>query len=1099
MRPLRLSPLAWAWFAAGDDMQFLIAPSTADCSKQQYFNTIEQSCQDCAAITAGGAAEGNPKRALRTNAVACRCQLGYKRVDLSATCSDDGTCLGLLCDSCQEAGFDTSYSDNSGCVMCDPNTTQGVDPSTGDCWCQDGAILVETTLGSEDYLAAKYCALCEPGRFVQKVDGYVAGAFFLASNYTCQACPDPRMVWLPESGCECDEGYEKVGVESVGPQSCVESARLAFLADDISPENEPGPYAVKFQSIQETRKGKAKETVVRQSATMEHYMRNASALCGYAGGGAFGGLTSDAACQTLANLCVLTNYDLDSTACILYNKLWSGELGAANEMPRLFYDPPLEGRDVRADPAIRMKLTFKGGTSGREHRLRFRLAVFALNGTLVGFENLDTQMFYGDMDTPDTHKGGGPTRSTVWQRFGYSFRDHFRVKLSNLLLQDQLFYEVYLFDAEGDCGIENAECLYHVPIQNKVLLDEGGKTVNRNSRTSDGRNDIFTRRFVMYDVASGVESSSAQPKTVRYLVEIILHCEARLRKPNRIVTPYLELSYRERNTDDLIGGPMSETRVDFSVEYWRETRQFWRVADGFVFTWLAASVLYWIYAVRIWQVKQYASSTKPRGGGGSSGVLISETAVTPAYTWRCLVLYARAFVQWFFPLILLFCTYWFVFFKLQDTVFLLLPRENRDDGKDFEYYPIRTIIIVLWLAQTTVVLQLVYDQCAQEIFFIDWEMPREATAVDKNPVSVWRTIFVANEWNELQIARHTSLHVNLFGIAFVLLGLGLENNATPQPNLGYLEDGHHNIALRFANTTWWFLIFSFAQFLWNYCFYERFIVEPQSQAFLDICTVAKISVLVIDARFHGWYLHADSPYPHADDTMSELTRHLFNEANSEAVGRGLDHRLPEIQTFQLWLTQHFRRSWDEVRARATGGQVDSTSPSSIHSSSQAKSTRATQQTARAMDLINAFLRTFLLHGYREAFNLDWVIRLPNIVEKVTGQPPPIAQVGNDVVFEPDKPLFGGDEAWTSMTFLGNDWNLLLQEILTFAVADIWFKSTSLFSLCPDQFRSTFSPSKSSRRSIFLTFLLHYAVRVVRAYFGSKNLSERALIDARFLF
>ena len=52
------------------------------------------------------------------------------------------------------------------------------------------------------------------------------------------------------------------------------------------------------------------------------------------------------------------------------------------------------------------------------------------------------------------------------------------------------------------------------------------------------------------------------------------------------------------------------------------------------------------------------------------------------------------------------------------------------------------------------------------------------------------------------------------------------------------------------------------------------------------------------------------------------------------------------------------------------------------------------------------------------------------------------------------------------------------EILTFAVADIWFRNTWLSILC--------------------TFLMHHLVRIVREILGESNLSERTLVDQRFL-
>lgn len=65
---------------------------------------------------------------------------------------------------------------------------------------------------------------------------------------------------------------------------------------------------------------------------------------------------------------------------------------------------------------------------------------------------------------------------------------------------------------------------------------------------------------------------------------------------------------------------------------------------------------------------------------------------------------------------------------------------------------------------------LIWHQCTIDIFLIDWERPRgivltanqvtdapiqapPTKAVCSSPVSIWRTYFIANEWNEIQSVR----------------------------------------------------------------------------------------------------------------------------------------------------------------------------------------------------------------------------------------------------------------------------------------------------------------------------------------------------------
>jgi hypothetical protein len=69
----------------------------------------------------------------------------------------------------------------------------------------------------------------------------------------------------------------------------------------------------------------------------------------------------------------------------------------------------------------------------------------------------------------------------------------------------------------------------------------------------------------------------------------------------------------------------------------------------------------------------------------------------------------------------------------------------------------------------------------------------------------------------------------------------LDYNATMQPDLGTkTSDSPINPLLRFANTTFFWLILTYAQWLWKYTIAERYLGEPPEQSFIDLCTLAKV-------------------------------------------------------------------------------------------------------------------------------------------------------------------------------------------------------------------------------------------------------------------
>lgn len=70
-----------------------------------------------------------------------------------------------------------------------------------------------------------------------------------------------------------------------------------------------------------------------------------------------------------------------------------------------------------------------------------------------------------------------------------------------------------------------------------------------------------------------------------------------------------------------------------------------------------------------------------------------------------------------------------------------------------------------------------------DIFFLDWEKPRRILAKgggreEPGPVSAWRTLLVANEWNELQTLRFTCPTFTLLTAVSSLKFAGCCDNTT---------------------------------------------------------------------------------------------------------------------------------------------------------------------------------------------------------------------------------------------------------------------------------------------------------------------------------
>lgn len=116
---------------------------------------------------------------------------------------------------------------------------------------------------------------------------------------------------------------------------------------------------------------------------------------------------------------------------------------------------------------------------------------------------------------------------------------------------------------------------------------------------------------------------------------------------------------------------------------------------------------------------------------------------------------------------------------------------------------------------------------------------------------------------------------------------------------------------------------------------ERYIFEPPESQFIDMCTLAKVSAVLLDERYHGYYLHCRSPYPYADASLVEMAEQLRQESEGLTTDRGLPVRWPlpvracsrgpradarlraqggplGTQTFEMFLPPQWRDHYDRV-------------------------------------------------------------------------------------------------------------------------------------------------------------------------------------------
>ena len=116
-------------------------------------------------------------------------------------------------------------------------------------------------------------------------------------------------------------------------------------------------------------------------------------------------------------------FDMESAACSQFKQIEAERQendfsinGWKETLPWIFYDS--DPYTVRNDETILMKMAFEAGQVGRDHRLRFVLSSYTLNGTWLGYAPLGTQFYYCGRAEPHTEDGGGSNRPTRWLKYG---------------------------------------------------------------------------------------------------------------------------------------------------------------------------------------------------------------------------------------------------------------------------------------------------------------------------------------------------------------------------------------------------------------------------------------------------------------------------------------------------------------------------------------------------------------------------------------------------------------------------------------------------------------------------------------------------------
>ncbi|XP_075682080.1 meckelin isoform X2 [Rhinoderma darwinii] len=753
--------------------------------------------------------------------------------------------------------------------------------------------------------------------------------------------------------------------------------------------------------------------------------------------------SNQTACQALGNMCVMNMHSSSpqsADACGLFRYIFTNTaaLGVVHSIsswrtniPWLYYDdqPGLAARVLTAFP-FPENFSFKLNDQARNTNIKFLAALYDVRGNFIGWRSLNGGLL---QLCPDIAK-----RLDAAFIFGTTYKQNCELSISKLLHDhpEPVFFDVFLTYGGSD-GQQN---VWPVPVLN-LNLQHNDQLINIGNNINSW---ILTRRIFLVDSLSGQENTlTSLPRVIRIASKITISISlVPGTQRGTIYPPLMIVEYADvqiQNPDNQI------VQVSFSVQY--EMNQ----SDSLVQTNVALGVLGGLAV--LWSLLKTAAWKRRIG----SQVIDLQTVI------QFLILYAGVLANVFFAVTVGTGFYWLLLFKGQQHVSVLLPLP--DDENTFITY-----VACAFALKTLQFLHTLFSQLSMHIFFIDWERPKnkplKSEGVPKSsifPVSIWRTYFIANEWNEIQAVRKINPLFQVLVVLFFLEIVGFENLALRDSSSSLSRDVQDYVApwsriLRYGVATALWLAIGGLQILFFSGIYERF-VEDKIRQFVDLCSMSNISVFILSHRCYGYYIHGRSVHGHSDTNMEEMNSNLKREAENMCSQRGLQPNT-DIQTFQISISSRTRTQFDRINDNF----IKNHGPSRFLHSSSAIS----EQSTKAYHTMNKFLSSFIDHAFKD---MDYFVKDKLLLERILGME----------FMEPmERSIFYNDEnhSFSDVLFYGHESTLFIFDALFFCVVDIVSQSFVLAAL--------------------MTYLQQECFRRIRGAVGQKNLASKTLIDERFL-
>jgi len=161
----------------------------------------------------------------------------------------------------------------------------------------------------------------------------------------------------------------------------------------------------------------------------------------------------------------------------------------------------------------------------------------------------------------------------------------------------------------------------------------------------------------------------------------------------------------------------------------------------------------------------------------------------------------------------------------------------------------------------------IWEQAKMDIYLVDFEKPNRET----KQVNAWRYMFIANEFAELQTEmRYFNPETMIFWFVFFWVGLGWKHMSETDPSFSSTKNDiqMENVMLKFFLSS--FILWCITSVQWVLHELHNFTKGSMLNQFKDLCTLANISIIMLDEHVHGYYLTAKAPWGSSDIPLDWL-------------------------------------------------------------------------------------------------------------------------------------------------------------------------------------------------------------------------------------